>query len=531
MVAEKELNNLIDLNGWRNIPNTVVTREGISVDLKGDVWHLPIPTQRTGALHLYKVSNSKILWAVKIYVVHRIEKVSTISGYNVFKSLWWKLLKYQVYFNIASDEDFKDGLIALIENAICKARSDHNLCELYEPIKWYLWCADRYPELGFCPAFALELDGMVIPGGPKGEAVRMGDPDCGPLHRSLELPLLINALRGDSSTSLLHLQQRAAVALSIALGRNPSNLTYLRGYDFFDLTPESSERCYIIQMPRIKKRQINPRDDRLDEYLAPEFARHLTALISKNMGVETTVEVEGKKIDLPKPLFINIKKNRTAIAAGQWMYTYNMTSYDICELVQSFVKRHRIISPVTGAPLEITVRRLRYTLATNLAAEGISKRELARILDHTDTQHVQVYFEIAGNIVEHLDKAAAKSYSKYINFFKGKIVESDEEAINGNRVDKHLFFVNENNPEDHTDIGVCGKARLCHLDPPYSCYLCPKFQPYRQADHEQVLDCLLESREERMKKYEKARLGMQLDEVITAVTQVVRLCKPEVENG
>lgn len=62
-----------------------------------------------------------------------------------------------------------------------------------------------------------------------------------------------------------------------------------------------------------------------------------------------------------------------------------MLSTGIANLVKAFIKRHNIISPLTGELLHVTPRRLRYTLATGLAAEGISKRELARILDHTDT--------------------------------------------------------------------------------------------------------------------------------------------------
>src|ERR1700693_2988323 len=111
-----------------------------------------------------------------------------------------------------------------------------------------------------------------------------------------------------------------------------------------------------------------------------------------------------KGTEIPKPIFINRNQNSVAIATKRWSDAYNMTSAHICELVQDFVKRHNIISPLTGTLLHITVRRLRYTLASNLASEGISRSELARILDHSDTQHVHVYFEIAGNIVTHLDK-------------------------------------------------------------------------------------------------------------------------------
>ncbi|MEO5971341.1 MAG: site-specific integrase, partial [Bdellovibrionia bacterium] len=185
-------------------------------------------------------------------------------------------------------------------------------------------------------------------------------------------------------------------------------------------------------------------------------------------------------------------------------------------------------SPLTGEVLNISARRLRYTLATCLAAEGISKAELARILDHTDTQHVEVYFEIAGNIVQHLDKSMAKGFAKYIEIFRGKIIENSGEAVNGDRGDKHLAFVSEVDPLDQTKIGICGEKSLCHLDPPFSCYLCPKFQPYRHADHEHVMDCLLFARDVRIKKYEQARLGVQLDQVIIAVAQVIEQCKGEV---
>jgi hypothetical protein len=71
------------------------------------------------------------------------------------------------------------------------------------------------------------------------------------------------------------------------------------------------------------------------------------------------------------------------------------------------------------------------------------------------------------------------------------------------------------------EIGACGQERLCALDPPFSCYLCPKFQPYAEADHQAVLNELLASREDRQTKY-GSRLSIQLDDVIYAVAQVVR---------
>jgi len=377
----------------------------------------------------------------------------------------------------------------------------------------------------------LELEAIKVPGNPKGEAVKAEDLDLGPLHRSLELPLLIKTLRSDISSNFDHLQEKAALALSIALGRNPANLTYLKEKDLVNLTPDSDQPTWVINMPRIKKRQLNPRDDMLQEYLDPEFANYLLELIEANKEIKTNIEFDNKSFSIDRPLFINRYGNNSARLSKQYDSYFNMTSEAISRMLKQFVIRHRIVSPLTGDLLNISARRLRYTLATALAAEGVSKKELARILDHTDTQHVLVYFELAGSIVEHLDKAVAKGFAKYLNLFRGNIVNDDSEAVNGNRDDKHLSFFDESNPTGQTEIGVCGTQSVCHLDPPYSCYLCEKFQPYKHADHDHVLECLLQDRDVRIKKYENSRLGIQLDDVIIAVAQVADQCRVEEKHG
>lgn len=522
------------MNGWHNVPKTITTREGHSLDTSQEVWHLPYSARDNASLNFNKIVEHGIRWAIKRHIQDRIEFTSTHAGYSAFQDVWRELLRYQNDYKIVNGleiEEVKPRLISLFEMALSEARKEHRLWAMYRPIQWYVWCAENYPEIGFCPVYASELDSIKVPGNPKGESVRMEDPDRGPLHRSLELPLLIKAMRMDKSSEFSHLQEKAALALSIALGRNPANLTFLKEGDLENLTPDADDPTWIIRMPRIKKRQINPRDDMLDEYLDPEFAGYLSELIEANKTVNTVMEVGDKTYEIDRPIFINQDGNKSAILSGLIDSSFNMTSEAISRLLQKFVNRHEIISPLTGEILRISARRLRYTLGTALAAEGISRKELARILDHTDTQHVQVYFDLAGSIVDHLDKAIAKGFAKYVNLFRGKIVEDDSEAINGDRDDKQLAFIDESTPTELTNIGVCGLDSICHLDPPYSCYLCEKFQPYRHADHEHVLECLLRDRNERMKKYENSRLGVQLDDVIMAVTQVHEQCKLEVRNG
>ncbi|MGO3124270.1 MAG: hypothetical protein ACTIKR_09640, partial [Advenella sp.] len=475
------------------------------------------------------IVNPNLSSALKDHVSDRLKRISTHAGYVAFNDVWREILKH--WGNDVDETGVEFHLISLFEAAISRARSRKRLWSMYRPIQWYIWCTEHGHEYGFSELYAQELDALELPGNPKGEAVRMEDPDSGPLHKSLELPLLVAALKSDGGKEIEHMQQKVVVALSIAFGRNPANLTFLRESDFIRLSLGHEDTCHVIRMPRIKKRFISPRDDLIDEYLDPNFGRMIEELLELNKRIP--LSFAGKNFATPedRPLLINQTGNRAAILSKDVDNVFNMTSGDISRLLAAFIKRHKIISPLTGELMYVTPRRLRYTIATGLAAEGVSKRELARILDHTDTQHVNVYFELNGKLVEHLDKAAAKGFSKYLNFFKGRLVDSDEVAVNGERVDKHLIFVEDQNPAVQSDIGICGESSVCHLDPPYSCYLCPKFQPYRHADHEHVLERLLAGREERFEKYKNARLGIQLDEVIVAVAQVAQLCEKGEKDG
>ena len=516
----------VNENGWREIPDFITSREGKTINLKGDIWHLPY-SLRKSTLDFTDIEPLEIKWVLKKFVIDQLERVSIHSSLSSFIDIKNLILKTDVFCKRDNSVEIMDGLILAFEKAINTARSEHNLWYLYRPIQWYLYGAEHYPELGFSTAYASVLETMSIPGNPKGEAVRMEDRDSGPLNHSLELPLLIQALKKDQSNEFIHLQEKAAIALSIAYGRNPANLTYLRHSDLVNLAPESDEPVYVLRMPRIKKRLVNPRDDYIEEFLDSTFAKYICDLIQANNETNAVLYHEGKKLPNSQPIFLNINGNEAAILSGDYENAYNFSSSMITSLIKGFVRRHNIISPLTKELMYVTARRLRYTLATGLAAEGISKAALARILDHTDTQHVHVYFELAGKIVIQLDKAIAKGFSQYLSYFSGHIIDSSEDAMNGDKPEKHLVFKGDRIEDEIKDIGVCGESSICHLDPPFSCYLCPKFQPYRHADHEYVLESLLNSRNERLEKYENARLGIQLDEVIFAVAQVAEACKKE----
>lgn len=501
---------------------TITTREGSVVDISEEQWHLPY-SSRSSTINFDRLPAKPFKDALKHYVSYKVRVTSTHAGLVVFNDVLREIIPH---VNDVCDSSPEKELIDAFEKSINMARKDNRLWSLYRPIQWYIWSAQNHPELDFCKLYAIQLKGMTIPSNPKGHNVRNADSKYGQLDPTLELPLIIDALKSDTSDSFKHLQQRAVMALSIAFGRNPANLTYLKESDLSKLSPfDKDDPCYVIKIPRIKKRQLNPRDDFVEEYLDPFFGKIIEDLILANKNVELVYNSKQYTKPNERPLFIKIKGNTYAKRSNSTDDIFNMTSPEISDLSKSFVLRHKIISPLTGSLLNVSVRRFRYTLGSALASEGASMMELARILDHSDTGSVQCYYDTRSSIVAHLDEALASQFSEYVSLFKGNVINSDDEAINGDIDEKHLLFVDEHSPEKQTSIGVCGELEVCHLDPPFSCYLCPKFQPYRSADHEHVLGNLLEGREKRLEKYENARLGIQLDDVILAVSNVIKLCK------
>ncbi|MBA2781149.1 site-specific integrase [Billgrantia kenyensis] len=516
----KTENDVAKFYGWDGLSTSFVSREGVLIDTTTDTWILSEYNSAVNKLKFDVIEDQGVKWALKQYIKQRAQTVSSISALNAYSAIRTLVLRRVN----GSAEPIEEALITSFENMLVEMRERQSIWRAYYPIRWYVWAADRYPEMGFDSEYANLIDAIEVGGNPKGQAIKSEDDEEGPLS-SLELKLINKALREDSAEEYVCYQQRAVVALLIATGRNSENLTYLRESDFQNVAPHGLDPCYIIKMPRIKKGFISPRDDMLEESLDESLAQYVLDLIKANRENRDSISQELSCKPLPDTLFVNVTGNKAALALGVQENILNMTTHDIRKLLKDFVARQGIISPVTNALLHITPRRMRYTFGTNMVGEGASKKELARMLDHSNIQNVGVYYRLAGRIVEHLDKAMAKKYASVLNMFKGNIVISDAEAINGDRKDKHLSFLEPGSMNPIGEIGVCGESNVCHLDPPYSCYLCSKFQPYAHADHENVLSCLLEDREEKLKKYESKRLGIQLDDVIIAVAGVVDRCK------
>lgn len=168
----------------------------------------------------------------------------------------------------------------------------------------------------------------------------------------------------------------------------------------------------------------------------------------------------------------------------------------------------------------MTTRRLRYTFATRLVREGVPKLEVADLLDHTDTQNVQVYFDIKSDIVEHLDRAMAMALAPMAQAFMGTLVRDQTEAVRGGDPESGIATV-AGTPGHVEKLGNCGSFSFCGAMAPIACYTCRSFQPWMDAPHGMILDDLIKDRERKVAAGLDGRMVSMHDTTISAIAEVI----------
>lgn len=506
--------------GLPKLPDQVVDSHQMLMDVSGAVWRFNTPSHiTTFDFDNRKIENKWLMYSLKRHLIYCIQRVSPLESYNTIRlnTLYMSNCVAWNELNSAQTvEEHADAVNKVMSEVLETLRRDGILYNFARIRAWYRWCVDYLPELGFDADEAYKWELVRVPGNEKGVAVRTEDPDGGPLNDA-ELILLRKALQEDQSIEPEHVKQRAAIWLALVYGRNPANFVQLRMSDLAQVEGIEPDEIWTLNIPRIKKR-TRPRSEFKNEYVDPSLLKVLRDLIK--FGHEKDVTAGSDR-----PLFVRQSPRAVSDQMAEW--AWHMTSTEFTLLIQHAVSRYGINSPRTGLPLEVTTRRLRYTFATNRVREGISAHDLAEALDHTDLQHVRVYFDTKSTIVERLDRAAATEIAPKLRLFKGTIVSNGNEAINGNDQSKRIRIVPELITSDHhvNDLGVCGKKEFCNLFPPYSCYPCDRFQPFSDSQevHERVFDFLIDRRERlRSDPLESTRIAVQLDEVIYACAEVVK---------
>jgi len=515
------------------LPDHVVDRDGRVMDLTQSVWKFNVPTHHQAVHWEYLPESSVVIeYALRRWTIMLLTQVAAATAANTLRHALNALTggaesglpmaeeldrHWRMLVHVSHIPSLRVTLCSLIDRCLQLLRERKALDQFYALRSWYHWSAEVLPCLGFDEEFAFRLDEVTIPVRYSRLAVELEDEDCGPLSDT-EVMALRRALRDDGSPNRLHVMQRAAVALSLAYGRNPANYCLLRETDFknslagFDVPPN-----WVLAIPRIKKRGRAARQDFIEERVGDDLARILQDLLAVNREVDCG--------EHPRALFLRSTPDAWKQDTGVGEYAHHLISIDFLALIREFGARMQLISPRTMAPLRVSSRRLRYTFATTMVELGVSRRMLATMLDHSDTQHVHVYYALKGRrLTAILDRAAAVRLGPLLKLFRGQPASEDSPA-GAVPTHKRVHFLGDRHAIPDVEIGACGKPQRCDLDPPFSCYVCPKFRPYVESDHEAVLAELLRSREERRERYGE-RVAVQMDEVIYAVGEVVQ----EVEN-
>ena len=132
-----------------------------------------------------------------------------------------------------------------------------------------------------------------------------------------------------------------------------------------------------------------------------------------------------------------------------------------------------------------------------------------------------MYFNARSNIVRRIDAAIALRIAPLAQAFAGEIVETESNALRGNDPASRNF--RENTVVGKLEgIGSCASFSFCGLGPPVACYTCRKFQPWRGARHQELLDDLLADRDRKLGAGTDPRIVKILDPTIYAVAEVVR---------
>jgi hypothetical protein len=369
---------------------------------------------------------------------------------NVFR----ELVSFSANLRAAAGEELRSWLL----HHLTYLRSNGSEYRFHYLRDWYRWCSEQGLAGFDNDELLYELQRLRIPGNLKGDAVRSEDPEEGPLDEIEEVALRA-ALQRDNGALI----DRVLTWTFLALGCNPMNLVHLCESDLKVLR-NGEHAFYTLHVPRIKKRQ-DPRAEfkvrKVDAFLADL----LENLIDANRSLKIP---EG----FSRPLFARRTPRAELTGTPLEQFAFHFTSRDLRLMLERHGERLNARSHRTGKGILLKPRRLRYTFATRKVQEGCSMEALAELLDHTDLQNVIVYYSGQG-LTKRLDEALAVSLGPLVNRFMGRLVADERDALQGGG------RIKASQMGRIANIGTCGSTTLCTLYPPASCYVCPKFQPWK----------------------------------------------------
>ncbi len=386
------------------------------------------------------------------YLHHILATRSVSTAVRVYAALH----EYAQFLDVQGrDADFtwSDFDSAEFLHLLASATTPSRIAMLHILRYFYRWAA-TCGYAGFSEDCADALYGITLGGNETGVAVRTGDPEEGPLSDAAFTELLTLLRRGTEKTL-----PRLCTMLALELGANVAQFCELRLRDFLTY-PNSVETRYHLEMPRSKK--------------SDGYRQRRQRPISRELGKLIEVYVE------------ETRETRAMLAEDDPHLLFGPRGEPL--QLQGFARALTAFfaaSPLAHQPGgHLTVRRFRRTFASRLAAGGASIDAVMDLLDHTDAQHVLVYYGLGRDAAQRIEAAAGPEYAKIMDRWRGRIVANETDAVLGDRPEQRVIAPT---PLLDTGVGTCARdihvCGLCPFYPPQSCYSCEWYQPWRDADH------------------------------------------------
>ncbi|WP_372879533.1 site-specific integrase [Spongiibacter marinus] len=421
------------------------------------------------------------------------------------------------YFNITEDREFLVDSLISYRSALSRDE-EQKLAKIRMLVRnWTDW---GYP--GISREVMGLLDGWRLRGMEKGKAIKRLDPEEGPLTE-IEMSALIDAMLQAYISGQISLSDYALSTILVYTGRRPIQITSLKIKDICSRKAGEVDE-YWINFPRAKQRfskwrtefNVYPITEDLWNLLSLH-ARKISEKVADLVGCELTNQIIQELPLFPDFDAIRKCKDASALLAASLGNELHVERDSCNEVMRTLEALLDVNSERTGSRLNLSTRRFRYTLGSNIAREGKGELIIAEALDHSDTQNVGVYVKNLPDVVERIDRAVALQLAPLAQAFQGVLIESEAEAERGG--DKSSRVGNA-----EVNVGNCGSYGFCGAMAPIACYTCRHFQPWVDGPHEIILDELIDKRDQVLRNTQDIKVASSNDRLILAVAQVIRRC-------
>lgn len=370
-------------------------------------------------------------------------------------------------------------------------------------------------------SFIKAVDRISVPTPIKGRPVRSRCPIKGPFT-DIERQNIVESVSFAFEKNKITQQNYTLVWLFLATGRRLKQASILK---ISDLT--NNDNQLFINVPRIKQRNAGFRET----FRAVELTREIYLIfeMQKQHVVQTiekifNCELNSKQIgNLPFFIDSSIFKNTSIEYYTKNMHKdiFHITSSSLSTELSLTPKLAEIYSERTNGLINFNSHRFRYTFGCILARDGATKEEIAYMLDHSDTQSVDIYIENPSDFIYELTEKLDQFLTPISKAFKGEIVDPKFKAVK-NIDNKLLIRTND------SELGACGINSHCSFDIPIPCYTCQNFKPWKDVDlHKPILSKLNKRRRMLIKNDVDMNVVTTLDNTILAVTEILIKCKNE----